>query len=211
MSDTNPNDPADQTPSLIAISADLRRMADGDASARSAVIEHAQRRLALMVRRMMSSFGRLKRWEQDDDVLQGALIRLNRALADVTPDSPRAFFGLAALQIRRELIDLSRKHFGPQGGAGHHASLPGSPAHEAPPAIEVAPDQQPGPATWAEQSEVHEFIAVLTPESREVFDLLHYNGLSQAEAADLLGVSVRTVKRRWRDARIELAEKLTDT
>jgi RNA polymerase sigma-70 factor (ECF subfamily) len=41
-------------------------------------------------------------------------------------------------------------------------------------------------------------------------DLLWYQGLKQAEAAELLGVDVKTVKRRWRDVKILLAEQLDD-
>ena len=43
---------------------------------------------------------------------------------------------------------------------------------------------------------------------REVFDLLWYHGLTQDEAAALIGVSVRTVKSRWRSARLRIAEAL---
>ncbi|MBL8798147.1 MAG: helix-turn-helix domain-containing protein, partial [Planctomycetia bacterium] len=40
------------------------------------------------------------------------------------------------------------------------------------------------------------------------FDLLFYQGLSQAEAAALLNVSERTVKRRWQSARLQLHDAL---
>ncbi len=48
----------------------------------------------------------------------------------------------------------------------------------------------------------------LPAEEREVFDLLWYQELSQAEAAALLGVSERTIKRRWQSARIMLHDAL---
>ena len=38
--------------------------------------------------------------------------------------------------------------------------------------------------------------------------MLWYQGLTQAEAAELLGVSSRTVKRRWQTARLRLFEAL---
>ena len=44
----------------------------------------------------------------------------------------------------------------------------------------------------------------LPDEEREVFDLIFYQELSQADAAELLDVSVRTVKRRWRSAKLLL-------
>jgi hypothetical protein len=45
-------------------------------------------------------------------------------------------------------------------------------------------------------------------EEREVFDLLWYHALTQAEAAELLQVTDRTVKRRWRSARLRLHRAL---
>jgi RNA polymerase sigma-70 factor (ECF subfamily) len=62
----------------------------------------------------------LKRWEQTDDVLQNATPRLCRALRETTPPTVRDFFRLAALHVRRELIDLARHHYGPQGPAARH-------------------------------------------------------------------------------------------
>jgi len=37
-----------------------------------------------------------------------------------------------------------------------------------------------------------------------VVNLIYYEGLGQSEVAELLGVSVRTVKRRWQSARFHL-------
>jgi RNA polymerase sigma factor (sigma-70 family) len=51
---------------------------------------------------------------------------------------------------------------------------------------------------------------MLPEEERSVFDLLYYHDLSQAEAAELLGVSVPTIKRRWAAARMRLATYLID-
>ena len=41
-----------------------------------------------------------------------------------------------------------------------------------------------------------------------MFDLLFYQGLSQAEAAAVLGVAEITIKRRWRAARMRLVQTL---
>ena len=51
-------------------------------------------------------------------------------------------------------------------------------------------------------------VEKLTDEQREVFDLLWYEGLTQPEAATILGVSLKTVKRRWQDARLFLFEAM---
>jgi RNA polymerase sigma-70 factor (ECF subfamily) len=45
------------------------------------------------------------------------------------------------------------------------------------------------------------------PESeQELFNLLFYEGLTQEEAAELLGMGLATVKRRWQSARLKLSE-----
>ena len=61
-------------------------------------------------------------------------------------------------------------------------------------------DAREGPASLAQWAELHELMDGLPPEEREVVGLLFYQGLSQAEAAEVLGVSLRTVQRRWHDA-----------
>src|SRR5262245_56452075 len=53
-------------------------------------------------------------------------------------------------------------------------------------------------------SEFHEAVARLPDELRAVFDLLWYQGLRQAETAELLRVSVPTVKLRWMKARLQV-------
>ena len=50
----------------------------------------------------------------------------------------------------------------------------------------------------------------LPPEDREAFDLVRIQGLSQPEAAELLGVSVRTVQRRLNSGILLLTEELAD-
>lgn len=148
----------------------------------------------------------LQRWEQTDDVFQNAMVRLHRAIETSNVESVRHFFNLATVQIRRELIDLGRKHFGPHGiGRNHHTD------HQ-------PPDDCGGklhalatePHDVAEWTEFHERVDSLPDDEREVFGLLYYEGISQEEAATLLGCSVRTVRRRWNDAKLRLHGELTD-
>jgi RNA polymerase sigma-70 factor (ECF subfamily) len=189
----------------------LERLRQGDpaaaAEARDEVIHHACGRLEALTRRMLRHYPRLRRWEQTADVLQNALLRLHRSLATVRPDTAAQFYGLAAAQIRRELIDLARHHFGPEGAAAHHhTDGDGRPGD----AVRVASQQDPAgePATLDEWTEFHEAVQRLPEPEREVFDLLWYQGLTQGEAATVLGVTERTVKNRWRSAKLELRRML---
>ena len=64
------------------------------------------------------------------------------------------------------------------------------------------------PAVLVEWAELHDHVAQLPDEEREVMDLHWYHDLSQKEVAALLGVSERTVKRRWVAAKARLAARL---
>jgi RNA polymerase sigma-70 factor (ECF subfamily) len=167
----------------------LRRLRAGDAAARDLLIDRACDRLRRLSRRLLHDFGRVRRYEDTDDVLQSAALRLWRALQDAPPASVPHFFRLAAVQIRRELLDLARRH----RAAG------GPPPDGAEPATTtLEPDRL---ARW---TEFHEAAARLPEGERAVFDLLWYQDLPQAEAAALLDISVPTLKRRWLEARLKL-------
>ena len=55
-------------------------------------------------------------------------------------------------------------------------------------------------------TDFHETIERLSDEERQMFDLLWYQELTQVEAAEILGVSERTIQRRWQLARIRFQE-----
>ncbi len=74
--------------------------------------------------KILRDFPDVHRWEQTADVYQNASLRLYKALADVKLNDARHFYRLAAMQIRRELIDLARHYRGPQGMGAHHQTLP---------------------------------------------------------------------------------------
>jgi RNA polymerase sigma factor (sigma-70 family) len=184
----------------------LERLRQGDESARAEIIAHTCRRLEALARRMLRHYPRLRRWEQTGDLLQNALLRLHRSLETVRPDSPRQFYGLAATHLRRELIDLTRHHFGPEGGGARHHTEGHGPEAAGP--ADRREDTSGEPATLAEWTEFHEKVQLLPQSEREVLDLLWYEGLTQAEAAQVLGVTERTVKNRWRSAKLELQRLL---
>ena len=193
----------------IEIQKRIDRWQRGDRSARDELLRGTCDRMLRITRKLLRDFGDVRRWEQTDDVYQNACVRLCRALENVELIDTRHFFRLAALQIRRELIDLARHYRGSQGAAAHHASLAGNADNNSQPPL--APDRAElshDPRRLADWAEFHEQIELLPEEEREVFDLLWYHALSQDEAAELLGMHVRTIKRRWREARLRLQAAL---
>ncbi len=184
----------------------IEMAATGEVAARDALLDHACERLVKLTRKMLNGYPNLRRWEQTDDVFQNAMLRLHRALAEVQPESVRHFFNLAAVQIRRELLDLAKHHFGPQGaGANHHTD--GQPADDEGGSIHGHADEPENVQDW---TEFHGQVEGLPDEEQEVVNLLWYEGLTQQEAAMVLRVSLRTVKRRWHSARLKLFEALSD-
>lgn len=175
----------------------------GDDTAWGRAIGHACDRLRELASRMLRTNRRVRRWSDTDDLLQNALIRLHRSLSEVRPESVRQFYGLTTTHMRRELIDLARKHFGAEGvGANHHTD-------DEKTAFENQPrDDRPQTAeAWAE---FHEEVQALPEDEREIVDLLWYEGLTQPEAAGVLGISLATLKRRWQSARLRLREALDE-
>jgi RNA polymerase sigma factor (sigma-70 family) len=179
----------------------LKRLSEGCPESRRTIIEHCCDRLRTMAQRMLKKYPGVGRWSDTDDVLQQSLMRLHRALATVKPESVRKFYGLAATQIRRELIDLARSYYGPQGIGTKHDTDGGT-------AAEHEPESYFEPETIQAWTEFHQAIDQLPEAEKEVFSLLWYDGLTQADAARVLGISLATLKRRWVSARLLLQDML---
>src|SRR5690242_13546433 len=114
----------------------------------------------------------------------GAVVeRLLKALREARPANVRQFFALAGQHTRWELNDLARR------------------LDEQPRAVDVPDGTLPAPA--ASDSGLSpvgrrmiEAIDALPEDEREVFDLVRVQGLTQVEAAEVLGVAPKTVQRR---------------
>ena len=197
-------------PSSSAIGTDtqLQSLIDlalqGDSPAQESLLQHACDRLLRLTRKMFHGFPDLRRWEGTDDVFQNSMVRLHKALAEVQVESVRHFFNLAAVQVRRELIDLARHHYGPEGdGANHHTD--GRPADDQGGVLSERADEPDDLSRW---SGFHALVTKLPDEELEAVNLLYYEGLTQDEAARVLDISVRTLKRRWQSAKLKLHEEL---
>lgn len=187
----------------------LERLQQGDAAAGKELVDCSCRRLLQLTRKMLRRYPRVKRWEETDDVLQNVSMRLQRALNQVVPGSVRDYLRLASLQIRRELLDLVKHYFGPQGlGANHGTHFQNSDQTTSNGEHRQPVDVRNEPQRLAAWTEFHAQVDELPEEEREVFDLLWYQGLTQVEAARLLSVTERTIQRRWQAARLHLFEKL---
>jgi RNA polymerase sigma factor (sigma-70 family) len=196
-------DSAAKTTVLVRL---VERMQGGDREARDELIRAFQGRLEHLAGTMLRKYPSVGRWVEVGDVLQGSLMRLLRALESVRPESTRAFFGLAAEQMRRELLDLARHFYGPQGQGAHHDSV-GARPDASRQRIEPAGPADDDLDRWCR---FHEEVARLPAQEREVVGLVYYHGWTQAQVAALFQVHVRTVRRWWEAALVKLHRELTD-
>jgi RNA polymerase sigma-70 factor (ECF subfamily) len=134
---------------------------------------------------------------QPEEMLDAVVERLLKALRSVRPQTVRQFFALVNQHMRWELNDVARR------------------LDEQPTAVEVREDMVPAPASSGsvltpDGRRMLKAIDDLPEDERDVFGLVHIQGLTQGEAAEVLGVSVRTVQRRLNHSLLLLAEQLDD-
>lgn len=110
----------------------------------------------------------------------------------------RQFFALANQHMRWQLNDLARLlDERPRFAAMHESG------------VMTPPDSND---SLLSQDARRMLLAIdgLPEEDREVFELVRIQGLTQVEAAAVIGVSAKTVQRRLNRARLLLAEELAD-
>ena len=133
---------------------------------------------------------------QADEILSAVVERLLKALRVARPTTVRQFFSLASQHARWELNDVARR------------------LDEQPSAVELFEGLVPAPASDSGLTpaarRIFDVIDRLPEEEREAFDLVRIQGLSSADAAQILGVSGTTVNR-WLHRGLQvLAESLGD-
>ena len=180
-----------------------------DTAARDELITLAHERLRDLTSRLLGGFPRVrKHFEDTTGVLNEAYLKLHRSVGEVKPPTTREFLGLASLEIRRILLDQIRKLIG-RGETPHPAPVSLSQLGNRDGTGGFEPPIHDREREHLELvSDLLEAVNALPEELREVVHLLFYQSLTQPEAAALLGVHKDTVKRRWAEARIRLAEKL---
>jgi RNA polymerase sigma-70 factor (ECF subfamily) len=108
------------------------------------------------------------------------------------------FFGVAAQQMRRILVDYAR---------AHHAAKRGGPLPKLSLDESLAiPEERSG--DLLELDEALTVLASMDPQQVRIIELRFFAGLTVEETADLLKISPATVKREWTTAKAWLAREI---
>jgi RNA polymerase sigma-70 factor, ECF subfamily len=110
------------------------------------------------------------------------------------------FLGVAAQLMRRILIDHARSHqYAKRGGGAVQVSLD-----------ETAAVTEAKAAELLAVDEALEKLAVMDARKGRIIELRFYGGMTEEETAEVLGISVPTIQREWRAAKVWLYRLLAE-
>jgi RNA polymerase sigma factor (sigma-70 family) len=135
---------------------------------------------------------------EPDELLGAVVERMLKAMRAVRPNNVRQFFALANQHMRWELNDLARRLDKEERAQEIRDSVIAAPSDSS--MSQLSPNAR----------RVLESIDALPAEEREVLDLVKIQGMTQPDAAAVIGVSPKTVQRRLRRALLTLSEQLGD-
>ncbi|HTP34892.1 MAG TPA: sigma-70 family RNA polymerase sigma factor [Candidatus Acidoferrales bacterium] len=108
------------------------------------------------------------------------------------------FFGIAANLMRQILVNHAERRGAAKRGGGNRVTLRDAGAFTEQPLLDVLALDQ-----------ALDKLAKFDPRQTRIVELRFFGGLSEAEIAELLGVSITTVEREWRTARAVLYKDLS--
>jgi RNA polymerase sigma-70 factor, ECF subfamily len=174
----------------------LRAWNDGDQGALNELVPLVEKELHRLARAYM-------RRERNDHTLQATALVNEAFLRLARTPNPRwqgraHFVGIAARLMRQVLVDHARSRgYRKRGGAGLRVPLDHAPLITPEPELDVLAVDR-----------ALEAFAKVDPRKSQVVELRFFGGLSVEETAEVLGISVETVKRDWRVAKLWLSREL---
>jgi RNA polymerase sigma-70 factor (ECF subfamily) len=180
----------------------LHAACNGDEGALAVLVEHHRKRLERMVRLRMDR--RLQGRVDPADVVQEAYLAIRGKFPQYSADPRLPFFLWLRLEVGQKLVDLHRFHLGTQmRDAGQEVSLHCGALPEVS-SLSLA-EHLLGKLTSASQAamrvelklRVQEALNSMAPHDREVLILRHFEDLSNAEAAQVLGTKPSAAVNRY--------------
>ena len=125
-------------------------------------------------------------------------LRLYATAEKGSVESQQHFLALAARIMRTVMCDYARERLAEKRGGGK--------PHQGEEAIDLEAVQDA--RELLELDDLLRKLATQSARSAEVFECRYFGGLSEAQTAETLGLSLRTVQREWNAARGWLRERL---
>ncbi len=175
----------------------LQDWSQGDTSALGKLIP-------LVFKDLREIAGRMFQGESEGHTLQPtalvneAYLRL-KGQRNVQWKNREQFFGVAGMLMRRILIDYAKGRQAAKRGSG----IPNVPLDET-----IAVTDLHNLDWVAPLDDALTRLTELDPRQGQIVEMRFYTGLSHEEIADVLGVSVTTIKREWKTARLWLFREL---
>src|SRR3954468_16363522 len=180
----------------------LEAARNGDESALAVLVERHRARLERMVRLRMDR--RLQGRVDPADVVQDAYLALRGKFPQYRADGRLPFFLWLRLEVGQKLVDVHRFHLGTKmRDAGQEVSLHGGLLPQVT-SLSLA-EQLVGKLTTASHAamrdelklRVQEALNSMDPHDREMLILRHFEELSNAEAAEVLGIKPSAAVNRY--------------
>lgn len=133
---------------------------------------------------------------ETEELLSAVVERLMKALQRSRPKSVRHFFALATQHMRWELNDLARRL-------------------DKKPELQLEETNIPAPQRSSSElsqttRKILDAIEKLPDSERETFSLVRIQGVTHEEAAQIIGVSLKTIQRRLNRSLMLLTQSLTE-
>lgn len=177
----------------------IQQVGSGDQGARDALFASAYAELRKLARSRLHDGGRNTYLDTTALVHESYLRFLNSGRLGL--EDRRSFFSYASKVMRSVVIDSVREHQAQRrGGDRVHLTLHTGFASEL-------------PSGEVEILHVHDALLALEnaePRLAKVVEMRYFGGFSEAEIAEALGITERTVRRDWDKARLLLMNSLKD-
>ena len=139
-----------------------------------------------------------------DDVLQESFVAASTRLPHYLRDPSFTLFVWLRMIVAQTLVDVHRRHFGTEKrSAGREASI-GGPQYPQTTSVSLASHlvaNQTSPSNAVQRDETSDALSraieQMSPLDQETIALRHFEGLTNAETAEVLGISVTAASNRY--------------
>jgi len=179
----------------------------GEQSAVEDLFSHVRHRLMVITRRKLhgpGGFATVARWYATDDVVQEACLQLAKTLEQEQINSGDHFLRLAAIHIRRALLNI-HAHTGTKSHFSQTAST--DPADNQTLAKGAVVALEAGTDSGIRWEKFLDHFKTLTEEQRQMLDDVFFNGCTQQETAARMQIGITAFKQRWLKLKLQLFDE----